>query len=161
MTIDIKVPDIGDFSDVPVINILVAVGDVIAEEDPIVELESDKATMEVPASAGGKVLEIKVAEGDSVSEGAVLMVVEGDAGAPAAAAPASPAEQAMAELRRNIEENSDYVGSDFAREARAMHEGEAPERSIFGEAKLAEAKSLVDDGIPVTPLPFMSPRKTN
>lgn len=76
-------------------------------------------------------------------------------------APASPAEQAMAELRRNIEENSDYVGSDFAREARAMHEGEAPERSIFGEAKLAEAKSLVDDGIPVTPLPFMSPRKTN
>ena len=93
MTVEIKVPDIGDFSDVPVVSILVSVGDVIAAEDPIVELESDKATMEVPASSGGKVVEIKVAEGDKVSEGAVLLIVEGEgaAAAPAveAAAPAA------------------------------------------------------------------------
>lgn len=97
MTIEVNVPDIGDFSDVPVISILVSVGDVIALEDPIVELESDKATMEVPSSAAGKVLEIKVAEGDSVSEGALLLIVEADAAAatveaaPAAAASAAPA----------------------------------------------------------------------
>ncbi|MEC7258197.1 MAG: DUF1178 family protein [Pseudomonadota bacterium] len=75
--------------------------------------------------------------------------------------PASPAEQAMAELRRKIEANADYVGRDFAREARAMHEGETPERAIFGEAAVGEARKLVEDGIPVTPLPFLPNRKTN
>ncbi|SLN61432.1 Dihydrolipoyllysine-residue acetyltransferase component of pyruvate dehydrogenase complex [Roseivivax jejudonensis] len=76
MTTEVKVPDIGDFSDVPVISVLVSVGDTIAEEDPLIELESDKATMEVPSSHAGKVTEIKVSEGDSVSEGSVILVVE-------------------------------------------------------------------------------------
>ena len=76
MTVEVKVPDIGDFDEVPVVTVLVAVGDTIALEDPIVELESDKATMEVPSSAAGVVKEIKVAEGDKVSEGAVLLIVE-------------------------------------------------------------------------------------
>jgi len=76
-------------------------------------------------------------------------------------APASPAEQAVAELRRRIEENADYVGKDFATEARAIHEGETPERSIYGEAKLDDARALAEDGIPVAPLPFMPNRKTN
>lgn len=75
--------------------------------------------------------------------------------------PASPAEQVLAELRRKVEENSDYVGESFAKEARAMHFGEVPERSIYGEARPDEAKSLIEDGIPVTPLPFMPNRKTN
>ncbi|NHX27701.1 dihydrolipoyl dehydrogenase, partial [Escherichia coli] len=102
---EVKVPDIGDFSDVPVISILVSVGDTVAAEDPLIELESDKATMEVPSPAAGVVKELKVAEGDKVSEGSVIMVLEGaDAGAgadapaaapaaaaPAAAAPAAPA----------------------------------------------------------------------
>lgn len=73
----------------------------------------------------------------------------------------SPAEQAIAEMRKQVEKNSTYVGNDFAAEARAMHEGEAPERQIHGEAKPAEAKKLVEDGIPVVPLPFMTNRKTN
>ncbi|WP_417523508.1 dihydrolipoyl dehydrogenase [Marinovum sp.] len=78
---DVKVPDIGDFSEVPVVSILVAVGDTVAEEDPLIELESDKATMEVPSPAAGTVKEIKVAEGDKVSEGTVIIVLEGaDAG---------------------------------------------------------------------------------
>lgn len=94
MKIEVKVPDIGDFDAVPVISILVSVGDVVAEEDPLVELESDKATMEVPSSAAGKVVDIKVSEGDSVSEGTLLLILEGNAAAPApevatlAAAPA-------------------------------------------------------------------------
>lgn len=75
--------------------------------------------------------------------------------------PASPAEQALAELRRKVEENSDYVGADFVREARAMHDGEIPERSIYGEARLDEARKLAEDGVPVAPLPFMPNRKSN
>ncbi|MEO9777654.1 MAG: dihydrolipoyllysine-residue acetyltransferase [Sedimentitalea sp.] len=106
MAIEVTVPDIGDFDDVPVISILVSVGDVIAEEDPLVELESDKATMEVPSSAAGKVTEIKVSEGDKVSMGDVLLLVEGDGTAAApkeapkedkpAATPAAPAAAAPA-----------------------------------------------------------------
>lgn len=76
-------------------------------------------------------------------------------------APASPAEQALAELRKTVEENSDYVGGNFASEARAMHNGDVPERAIYGEARLDEAKALVEDGIPVAPLPFRPNRKTN
>ncbi len=96
---DIKVPDIGDFSDVPVVSVLVSVGDTIAEEDPLIELESDKATMEVPSPAAGKITEIKVAEGDKVSEGTPIMVIEAaDAAkeAPKSEAPkaAAPAPQA-------------------------------------------------------------------
>jgi dihydrolipoamide dehydrogenase len=90
---DIKVPDIGDFDEVPVIGILVSVGDTVAEEDQLVELESDKATMEVPSPAAGVVKEIKVAEGDKVSEGSVILVLEtADAReTPAAPAPAPAA----------------------------------------------------------------------
>ena len=73
----------------------------------------------------------------------------------------SAAEQAMAEMRAQVEQNSEYVGTNFAMEARSMHLGDAPERAIYGEAKPEEAKSLIEDGIPVTPLPFMPTRKSN
>lgn len=76
-------------------------------------------------------------------------------------APASPAEQALAELKAHVEKNSDYVGGDFAREARAMHGGEMPHRSIHGEARPEEARKLVEDGIPIAPLPFRPNRKSN
>jgi dihydrolipoamide dehydrogenase len=91
---EIKVPDIGDYKDVPVISILVQPGDTVAVDDPLIELESDKATMEVPSPVAGVVRELRVAVGDSVSEGSPIMVVEaaGAADAPAAApAAASPA----------------------------------------------------------------------
>ena len=87
MATEIKVPDIGDFNDVPVISVFVKPGDTIAKEDPLVELESDKATMEVPSPAAGKVVEVKVKEGDRVSEGAVILTLEAEG---AAAAPARP-----------------------------------------------------------------------
>jgi hypothetical protein len=73
----------------------------------------------------------------------------------------SAAEQAMAKRRAQVEHNSEYVGTNFATEARSMHLGDAPERAIYGEAKPEEAKSLIEDGIPVTPLPFMPTRKSN
>ena len=76
-------------------------------------------------------------------------------------APASTAEQALAEIKKHIEANSDYVGTDFAKEARAIHTGEAPERAIYGEANADEAKSLIEDGVPVAPLPFRPGRKSN
>lgn len=75
--------------------------------------------------------------------------------------PASAAEQALSELRRKIEESSDYVGMNFAAEARAMHQGEAPERPIYGEAKAEDARALIEEGVPVAPLPFLPQRKTN
>ena len=66
---EVRVPDIGDFTDVPVIEVHVAAGDTIAAEDPLVTLESDKATMDVPAPLAGIVEELKVSVGDAVSEG--------------------------------------------------------------------------------------------
>src|SRR3954447_20629222 len=88
---EVKVPDIGDFTDVPVIEVLVGAGDEVNPEDPLVVLESDKATMEVPAPAAGKVADIVVAVGDKVSEGTVILTLEtaeGDGAQPASDKPA-------------------------------------------------------------------------
>jgi len=78
--LDVRVPDIGDFTDVPIIEVMVKPGDEVAEEDPLVTLESDKATMDVPSPAAGTVGELRVAVGDTVSEGTVLLTLEGAAG---------------------------------------------------------------------------------
>lgn len=75
--------------------------------------------------------------------------------------PQDPREAALAALRREIEANSDYVGLSFAAEARAMHQGLVPERPIHGEARLEDARKLIEDGVPVAPLPFLPARKTN
>ncbi|MDR6855610.1 dihydrolipoyllysine-residue acetyltransferase [Variovorax guangxiensis] len=93
--IDIKVPDIGDFSDVPVIEIFVKPGDTVKAEDPLVSLESDKATMDVPAPRGGVVESIAVKLGDKVSEGSVIMRFKAEGGAAAAAAPAEAAKPSV------------------------------------------------------------------
>ena len=81
--VDVKVPDIGDFEDVPVIEIHVAVGDDVAPEDPLVTLESDKATMDIPAPSAGKVTDLRVALEDRVSEGSLILVLDAVDGAPA------------------------------------------------------------------------------
>lgn len=81
MSQDIKVPDIGDFDAVEVIEVLVSVGDTVEQEQALITLESDKATLEVPSTAAGKVTAVKVSEGDKVSQGDVIVVLEaGDAG---------------------------------------------------------------------------------
>ena len=84
-TIEVKVPDIGDFKDVPVIEVLVKPGDTVKTEQSLVTLESDKATMDVPSPVDGVVKELKVKVGDKVSEGSVILTVEAEA-APAACA---------------------------------------------------------------------------
>ena len=93
------VPDIGDYSDVPVIEVLVSVGDTVSKDQSLVTLESDKATMEVPSSVAGVIKEIKVKVGDSLSQGALVALIEvadADAGAETAAAPAPAAAPAKA-----------------------------------------------------------------
>jgi len=89
-TIELKVPDIGDFHDVPVIEVLVKAGDRVEKDQSLVTLESAKATMEVPASAAGVIKEVKVKVGDNVEQGAVIATVETEGEADAGAAPPSP-----------------------------------------------------------------------
>src|SRR5437867_5591301 len=74
--IEIKVPDIGDFKDVPVIDVFVKAGDNVKPEDPLVTLESDKATMDVPSPNAGVVKDVKLKVGDKVSEGSVILTLE-------------------------------------------------------------------------------------
>lgn len=80
---------------------------------------------------------------------------------PDLSAPGSALEEAVAEMRRQVESKADYVGMEFASEARAIHDGDSPERAIYGEARPEEAKKLLEDGVPVAPLPFIPNRKTN
>jgi hypothetical protein len=87
--------------------------------------------------------------------------VRASGGAGELSAPASPAEQALAELRRRIEAASENVGRDFPAEARRIHAGDAPPRSIIGEARPDEARALIEDGVPVAPLPWGPARKSN
>jgi dihydrolipoamide dehydrogenase len=122
--LDVLVPDIGDFTDVPVAEILVSVGDAVAAEDPLVVLESDKASMEIPAPEAGTVKEIKVAVGDGVSEGSLLVILEtadvaadpeGGAGAPeeaveSPAAPVRPADEPQPEDVVEVERGDVQTG---------------------------------------------------
>ncbi|AEM42358.1 DUF1178 family protein [Ketogulonicigenium vulgare] len=76
--------------------------------------------------------------------------------------PTAPSnEDQLKALRTEVEANSEYVGMSFATEARRMHAGDAPTRAIYGEAKLDEARALLEDGVPVMPLPFIPTRNTN
>ncbi len=94
---EVLVPDIGDFADVPVIEVLVSPGDTVAPEDPLVTLESDKATMDVPAPFGGTVAEIRVSVGDTVSEGSPILALQVQSnGAQPESAPETPAPAAAA-----------------------------------------------------------------
>jgi len=97
--VELKVPDIGDYKDIPVIEVLVKVGDTVTKEQSLVTLESDKATMEVPADAAGVIKELRVKLGDKVSMGTVVAVIEASAGA-AAPAPASTAAAPVAAAKQ-------------------------------------------------------------
>ena len=96
--IEVKVPDIGGFKDVPVIEVLVKPGDTVKPEDSLLTLESDKATMEVPSPAGGVVKDLRIKVGDKVSAGSLVMTLEssgdGAAAKPAPEKPAAPAQPA-------------------------------------------------------------------
>ena len=94
--IEVKVPDIGDFDEVAIIEVLVKAGDTVKAEQSLITVESDKASMEIPSSHAGVVKELKVALGDKVSEGSVVLVLEAAEGAAMAAPVAAPAAAAPA-----------------------------------------------------------------
>jgi dihydrolipoamide dehydrogenase len=106
--IEIRVPDIGDFKDVPVIEVLVKAGDTVAKEDPLITLESDKATMEIPAPQAGEVKELKIKIGDKVSQGSLILTLHTAASAPAEspksvqAAPAVAAGKPAADIHAEV-----------------------------------------------------------
>jgi hypothetical protein len=81
--------------------------------------------------------------------------------APPTAPSEAEIEKAIAAMREQVEKNSEYVGVNFVAEARKMHEGDVPERSIYGEAKPEEARKLLEDGVPIAPLPFLPKRRAN
>ncbi|KLT21457.1 dihydrolipoamide acetyltransferase, partial [Ralstonia solanacearum] len=94
--VEIKVPDIGDYKDVPVIEVHVKAGDPVNAEDSLVTLESDKATMDVPSPKSGIVKELKIKVGDAVSEGSLVLLLEEQGAAAAPAPQAAPAPAAAA-----------------------------------------------------------------
>ncbi|KXJ64434.1 dihydrolipoamide acetyltransferase [Achromobacter xylosoxidans] len=137
--VEIEVPDIGDFKEVEVIEVMVAVGDTIKAEQSLITVESDKASMEIPASQGGVVKEVKVKVGDKVAKGSVVVVVEG--GAQAAAAPAAKSEAAAPAAKS---------------EAKAEAKPEAAASSAPA-ARPAPAAALEDANLKPGQLPHASP----
>jgi dihydrolipoyl dehydrogenase len=141
--IDVKVPDIGDFSDVPVIEIHVAPGDEIAAEDPLITLESDKATMDVPAPTGGKVGDLKVQIGDKVSEGSLILTLATADGA--TAAPPSPAAHLPSAAPTPAPTASSYSGgADIQCEMLVLGAGPGGYSAAFRAADLGLKTVLVE-----------------
>jgi dihydrolipoyl dehydrogenase len=141
--IEVKVPDIGDFADVPIIEVLVSPGDEVAVEDPLVTLESDKATMDVPAPAAGKVTELKVSVGDTVSEGSLILVLEevsSDGAAPKGPVEetpqAAPSEPAPAEIPE----------ADVRVQVAVLGAGPGGYTAAFRAADLGLEVALIDNG---------------
>jgi pyruvate dehydrogenase E2 component (dihydrolipoamide acetyltransferase) len=135
---EVAVPDIGDFSDIPIVAILVSVGDTVAVEDPLVEIESDKATLEVPAPQAGVVKELKVSVGDTVSEGTVLLMLEPSDGGDGGEAPKEDPEP-------KIEEKSEEVAEESS-------EKEEPEPEEPEQAPEPETGSPKDDDVHASPI---------
>ena len=163
-TIEVKVPDIGDFEGIPVIEILVKPGDTVAKEDSLVTLESDKATMEVPSSHAGVVKAIQVKVGDKVSKGTALLTIETSAeasapaappkaAAPAAApAPAAPApasaaaepKRSPAELRAELKSTLASLDADLHAEVLVLGSGPGGYTAAFRSADLGKKVVLVE-----------------
>lgn len=149
-TTEVAVPDIGDFSDIPIIELLVAVGDTVEVEQGLVEIESDKATFEVPSTVAGTVKELKVAVGDKVSEGTVIAVIEGGgAGAAAdagdASADAGPTSTpAESEAQAEVEASSDFEHGDIHAQVVVLGSGPGGYSAAFRAADLGLETVMVE-----------------
>ncbi len=165
-TIEVKVPDIGDFADIPVIEVLVKPGDVVKKEDSLVTLESDKATMEVPSPHAGTVKEVKLKLGDKVSQGSLVVILETaaataatPAGAPAAApvatapaaaappatAPAAPSPAAAkASMREALTSTLASLDADYHAEVLVLGAGPGGYTAAFRAADLGKKVVLVE-----------------
>jgi dihydrolipoamide dehydrogenase len=137
--IEVKVPDIGDFKDVPVIEVHVRDGDVVKAEDPLLTLESDKATMDVPAPAGGTVTGLTVKVGDRVGEGTLILRLQTGAAKPAAAA-AAPAAAPIAPTPRA----ASAAKGDFDAEVVVLGAGPGGYTAAFRAADLGRKVVLVE-----------------
>ncbi|MGZ5584767.1 MAG: FAD-dependent oxidoreductase, partial [Usitatibacter sp.] len=160
-TIEIKVPDIGDFKDIPVIEILVKPGDAVKKEDSLVTLESDKATMEVPSTHSGTIKEMRVKIGDKVSQGSAIALLETDAAAavpekaaaaatPAAPAPArvapapSPAQASGQSVRQALTSTLASLDADLHAEVLVLGAGPGGYTAAFRAADLGKKVVLVE-----------------
>ena len=140
---DIQVPDIGDFTDIPVVTVLVSVGDRVAAEDALVELESDKATMEVPSPSAGVVKEILVSEGDKVSMGSVIMRFDGAVAE--LAAKATPVDAPAAEVPAAVAATGTASGSgDVHAEVVVLGSGPGGYTAAFRAADLGKRVVLIE-----------------
>ncbi|MEM9356905.1 MAG: dihydrolipoyl dehydrogenase [Pseudomonadota bacterium] len=139
--IEVKVPDIGDFEDVPVIEIHVEAGSVVQPEDPLITLESDKATLDVPSPAAGKVIEMKVALGDRLSEGGLILMLEEEGAAAEAAPGAAPAQEASAPAPVAASHGG---GSDIECEVMVLGAGPGGYSAAFRSADLGMKTVLVE-----------------
>jgi dihydrolipoamide dehydrogenase len=157
--LEIRVPDIGDFKDIPVIDVLVKPGDVVKKEESLVTLESDKATMDVPSPHAGTVKEIRVKNGDKVSQGSVIAVIEAQAGAnaePAPAKAASPsasdstalagaiAQQGASSVRQALTSTLASLDADFHAEVLVLGAGPGGYTAAFRAADLGKKVVLVE-----------------
>ena len=150
MATEVKVPDIGNYTNVPVIEVLVRPGDVVTKDQGLVTLESDKATMEVPSSVAGTVKEVKVNVGDEISEGTVVAVIE-TAGAGAAAAPkaepakpATPAAPAPAPTPAPTASNSSGRKPDIECQICVLGSGPGGYTAAFRAADLGQTTVLIE-----------------
>jgi len=148
-----RVPDIGDYSDVPVIEVLVAVGDTVAKDQGLVTLESDKATLEVPSPFAGVVKELKVKLGDELSEGAVVALIEtGDAAEAKPAAAAAPKEAAKEPPKEPLSKSPENRTAETATRVEPVAMPVVPDkiaqREIAQAASTAPAASRVLDDRP-------------
>jgi len=152
---EVLVPDIGNFDSVDVIEVLVKVGDVIAKEDPLITLESDKASMDIPSSHAGTVKELKVKVGDKVSKGSLILLVEETAGGASVASDAKPEQggkaQAVQEVQREASEAADKVmaqqsglPSDLHAEVLVLGSGPGGYTAAFRAADLGKKVVLIE-----------------
>ena len=139
-TIEVKVPDIGDFKDVPVIEVHVAEGAVVKAEDPLLTLESDKATMDVPSPAAGTVTGLKVKVGDRVGEGTLILQLQTGAAKPAAAAAAAPAAAPTAPMPKA----ASAAKGDYHAEVLVLGAGPGGYTAAFRAADLGRQVVLVE-----------------
>jgi pyruvate dehydrogenase E2 component (dihydrolipoamide acetyltransferase) len=155
-TIEVKVPDIGDFGDVPVIELLVAVGDQVNEEDGLVTLESDKATMEVPSPAAGVIKELKVALDDTVSEGDVVAVIEASEAADSGAGDSTAAEEqpAAAPAEEKAQEEEQAETSEPGPEPKAES---SPESVAEPDTPPAGQRKTGAEAVDPSKVPYASP----
>ncbi|HSO54247.1 MAG TPA: dihydrolipoyl dehydrogenase [Actinomycetes bacterium] len=144
--IEIRLPDIGDFTGVPVIEVHVAPGDAVAVDDPILTLESDKATMDIPAPQAGTVRELRVGVGDEVSQGDVLLMLEpaGAGGGPAEDSPAEAPAESVQAAPAPTPASAEGIAADVQAEVLVLGAGPGGYSAAFRAADLGKSVVLVD-----------------